>query len=140
MQSTDFDQPIFPQITFDPETEGHLLNHPLTTDEIKECCKDIKVLGRKDIRNLVSWRKHLVAALLKEKEEEDKKNIVPVETKPEIKADSDSEDDLDEDEKDLETASKEIEAMQVIYQRARSLVFILTEVDQRFLEARSELM
>ncbi|CAH0391130.1 unnamed protein product [Bemisia tabaci] len=100
------------EITFDPETEGHLLNHPLTTDEIKECCKDIKVLGRKDIRNLVSWRKHLVAALLKEKEEEDKKNIVPVETKPEIKADSDSEDDLDEDEKDLETASKEIEAMQ----------------------------
>lgn len=36
-----------------------VLNHPTTTEEIKECCKDIKVLGRADIKNLLTWRKKL---------------------------------------------------------------------------------
>lgn len=36
-----------------------VLDHPSTTEEIKECCKDIKVLGRGDIKNLLTWRKKL---------------------------------------------------------------------------------
>lgn len=32
-------------------------NHPLTTYEIKECIKDIKLLGKKDIKNVFIWRK-----------------------------------------------------------------------------------
>jgi AdoMet-dependent rRNA methyltransferase SPB1 len=32
------------------------LNHPLTTEEIKIYCKDLKVLGRLDFKDLLRWR------------------------------------------------------------------------------------
>lgn len=58
------------EIVIDDE---QVLAHPLTTQEIKECCKDVKVLGRGDIKNLLTWRKKLKAWLeeaSKEKHEE----------------------------------------------------------------------
>lgn len=38
---------LFIQITFDNED---LESHQATSAEIKECCRDIKVLGRKELR------------------------------------------------------------------------------------------
>ncbi|RUS82411.1 hypothetical protein EGW08_009863, partial [Elysia chlorotica] len=35
-------------------------NHPLTTPEIKECIKDIKLLGKKEIKAVFLWRKKLL--------------------------------------------------------------------------------
>ena len=52
------------EIVFDDET---IINHEKTTKEIKECCKDIKVLGKKDLQNLINWWK-VVKESLKEKE------------------------------------------------------------------------
>ncbi|XP_078047250.1 pre-rRNA 2'-O-ribose RNA methyltransferase FTSJ3 [Augochlora pura] len=68
------------EIVFDDEI---ITNHELTTNEIKECCKDIKVLGKKDLRRLLKWWKEVKEAL-EEKEpvaEEDGVNQ-PVEAQP----------------------------------------------------------
>ncbi|XP_017758843.1 PREDICTED: pre-rRNA processing protein FTSJ3 [Eufriesea mexicana] len=51
------------EIVFDDET---IENHEKTTKEIKECCKDIKVLGKKDLRNLINWWKLIKESLKKE--------------------------------------------------------------------------
>lgn len=44
------------EITLDnPELE----RHSATTADVRECCKDIRVLGRKELRSLLSWRSKL---------------------------------------------------------------------------------
>ncbi|XP_066219131.1 pre-rRNA 2'-O-ribose RNA methyltransferase FTSJ3 [Saccopteryx leptura] len=54
------------EISLDDE---ELAQHPATTEDIKVCCQDIKVLGRKELRSLLNWRTKLrryVAKKLKE--------------------------------------------------------------------------
>lgn len=47
--------------------DEHVANSPHTTEEIKECIKDIKVCGPRELRNILAWRKKILADLLKEK-------------------------------------------------------------------------
>ncbi|CAF2672416.1 unnamed protein product [Rotaria sp. Silwood2] len=88
------------EIVIDDE---RILQHPQTTSEIKECIKDIKVLGRREITLILGWRRHLAASLFKK--------ILPTieqqsdETKKEEKIDKDQDDENDEDDdidKDIE--------------------------------------
>ncbi|CAL8115822.1 unnamed protein product [Orchesella dallaii] len=39
--------------------EEWIATNPATTDDIKDYCKDVKVLGKKEIKDLVHWRKIL---------------------------------------------------------------------------------
>ncbi|KAJ1565195.1 AdoMet-dependent rRNA methyltransferase spb1, partial [Nowakowskiella sp. JEL0078] len=41
------------------EISKDVLANPLTTNEIKDCCKDLKVLGKKDFKNLMKWREEM---------------------------------------------------------------------------------
>lgn len=49
--------------------DPRIANHKKTTTEILECCKDLKVLGRKDIKGLMLWWKHIKEDLFKTEKE-----------------------------------------------------------------------
>ncbi|XP_034476882.1 pre-rRNA 2'-O-ribose RNA methyltransferase FTSJ3 [Drosophila innubila] len=49
--------------------DPRIAQHKKTTTEILECCKDLKVLGRKDIKGLMLWWKHIKEDLYKTEKE-----------------------------------------------------------------------
>ncbi|XP_028636204.1 pre-rRNA 2'-O-ribose RNA methyltransferase FTSJ3 [Grammomys surdaster] len=109
------------EISIDDE---ELAQHPATTEDIRACCQDIKVLGRKELRSLLNWRTKLrryVAKKLKEQakaldislssEEEEEGN--EEESVAETKQASEEEAEEKEEEEQLNRTLAEMKAQEV---------------------------
>ncbi|KAI8812578.1 hypothetical protein BJ742DRAFT_747017 [Cladochytrium replicatum] len=61
------------ELRFDQDEDGKgYANHPLTTDEIKQCCKDLRVLGKRDFKDLLKWRQEIRISLGVEEKNQEK--------------------------------------------------------------------
>ncbi|KAF5269681.1 hypothetical protein FQA39_LY08604 [Lamprigera yunnana] len=78
--------------------DTEILTHVKTTNEIIECCKDIKVLGRKDLKRILTWWKELHEEY--------------VETKPKIEEQSQDDQNEPEEIDELEDIDRQIGALQ----------------------------
>ncbi|KAG9464474.1 hypothetical protein GDO78_019884 [Eleutherodactylus coqui] len=91
-----------------------LEKHPATTNDIKECCKDIKVLGRKELRSLLNWRSKLrkhVAKKLKEESKGATQEISLSSDEEESEGEENAEENAEEDEEEkLEQKLAELKA------------------------------
>ncbi|GFO43166.1 pre-rRNA processing protein ftsj3-like [Plakobranchus ocellatus] len=83
------------EIALDSE---EIRNHPLTTPEIKECIKDIKLLGKKEIKAVFLWRKKLLKELENQEEGTEMQSVE--DTQMTEKDEEEEEEEMDE--KDME--------------------------------------
>lgn len=65
---------------------------------MKECIKDIKVLGRREISSILAWRRHIAASLFKKTLPTVEPTTTTTEEKPEeaIEEDEDMDKDIEE--------------------------------------------
>ncbi|ORZ40325.1 Spb1 C-terminal domain-domain-containing protein [Catenaria anguillulae PL171] len=90
------------QLTFATPDDLALKSHPETTDELLQCCTDLKVLGKKDFKAMLKWR----TAIRIERGLEKPKGVV----EKKEGADDDDEANMDDEERmarELERAMKE---------------------------------
>lgn len=105
------------EIALDSE---EIKNHPLTTTEIKECLKDIKLLGKREIKNIFKWRVKVKADIEGTKESDEPSKEMEVE--PEEKGEEKDEDDIEMEALDnmlLEKSQEEMRDMKKAKKKVR---------------------
>lgn len=70
------------RFTFESDEARELLKRDLTTEDVKENCQDLKVLGKSDFKVLLKWRSTLREEYKMDKKAEEKANAVVVEEEP----------------------------------------------------------
>lgn len=68
---------------------NRLLNNESMTEEIKACCEDLKVLNKKEFKNLLKWRDSIRKSINSESQESDNKKISNDKGKGDMKVDED---------------------------------------------------
>lgn len=130
--------------------DKRIAEHPKTTAEILECCKDIKVLGRKDIKGLLAWWKAIKDELFKEGEttvieEEEEAPITRPLTQEEIEDMEDEElqkqihDLAEEEEKELKRKKKKTLKAKAKLQEKMNLKMVIKGDDGPKEEADQEI-
>ncbi|KAL2897251.1 AdoMet-dependent rRNA methyltransferase spb1 [Bienertia sinuspersici] len=99
-------------ISFDDPSSSPLKDHPLTTDEIRFLCEDLRVLGKQDFKQLLKWRINIQKAL----SPTGKTTSISLDTCQEIddtnaEKDKGKKDDEDEDEDEDEKLLDEMEKL-----------------------------
>ncbi|XP_063156791.1 pre-rRNA 2'-O-ribose RNA methyltransferase FTSJ3 [Candoia aspera] len=121
------------EIVFDNEELEH---HSATTEEVRHCCQDIRVLGRKELRALLNWRTKLRWFLVKklkeqvkdidislssgeEEEEEEKEEVQPKQAAPEIQG---GEEEKEAEELELQLAQLKAQEMAELKRKKRKIL------------------
>ncbi|XP_011499411.1 PREDICTED: pre-rRNA processing protein FTSJ3 [Ceratosolen solmsi marchali] len=94
------------EIVIDDE---NILNHKKTTNEVIECCKDIKVLGRRELRLLLQWWKVLKDEFHKEETDNKEKHDLEEENVEEKPKTLEEEEDMEDEQiiKDIQKLKEE---------------------------------
>ncbi|XP_036794720.1 pre-rRNA 2'-O-ribose RNA methyltransferase FTSJ3 [Oncorhynchus mykiss] len=117
------------EINFDnPELESH----EATSDEVIECCRDIKVLGRKELRLLLNWRSKLRRYLAKKLKDEAKQ------LDEDIKLSSGEEASDAEEKKEEKKEEKEKKKMTVAEKKEEEAELEEEEMEQKLAELKAE--
>ncbi|MED6219530.1 hypothetical protein PIB30_036591 [Stylosanthes scabra] len=99
-------------ITFTDPADKPIMNHELTTEEVKSLCDDLRVLGKQDFKHLLKWRIHI------------RKALAPIEkTDPTTKAaEAENEPEVDEDDRILNEMEELTYTMDRKKKRAKKLL------------------
>ncbi|KAL0272132.1 UNVERIFIED_CONTAM: hypothetical protein PYX00_005220 [Menopon gallinae] len=117
------------ELVFD---DDEIRDHERTTNEVKECCKDIRVLNRKDLRLLLTWKKAMEEYL----QEKNKAKTGEDQKVPEIK---DEKEEVDEDEAELDEIDKHIQEMKAEEARAQKKKRKAAEKERKKLQEKMNL-